>query len=98
MMSGLATTVGDGGGVGRGELRPGRADEHGVRVPGRRQRAVGLVQVREGDQGVARRLGIVDHDLRAEAGQPVGHVQGRGVADVVGARLERRAPERDPLA
>ena len=47
---------GDGGRVGRGELRPGRADEHRVRVPGGRQRAVGLVQVREGDQGVARRL------------------------------------------
>jgi hypothetical protein len=54
--------------------------------------------VRERHQRVARGLRVVHHDLRAEAAEPVGDVEARRVAHVVGAGLERRAPQRDPLA
>jgi hypothetical protein len=88
---------GDRGRVGRGKFWPGGADEHGVGAGGRGQGAVGLAQVRERDQGVACRLRVVDHDPHAKPAEPVRDIQGRRVAHVVRARLERRAPERDCL-
>src|SRR3954453_611154 len=77
------------------ELRPLGQVQHDLRAQH------GLLDAGDLGEALARRepgLGVVDPDVGAVLVQPVGHGQGRRVAGVVGARLERGAEDGDALA
>ena len=92
------------------DQRPGRGRrERAVGLPfGQQQHQLGAVersfdggleaQLRVAQPGVVDRGRVRDGDVRAGVGQLLGHVQGGGVADVVGVRFEGRAQHGDAPA
>ena len=84
--------------VGLAELVPLGQQHHDVGAAERLLEAVDVVEVRIDAVCVLVGLRVVDNDRRALEVEQSGHIEGRGVPDVVGVGLECRSERRDPLS
>ena len=79
----------------RRELRPFGEQQHHVRVPGGLGERARVAEFGAGAPGVAEGGRVVHGDACPHAGKDLRHVQGRGVAHVIGSGLERGAQHTD---